>query len=105
MTGLRTPTICTIVYSLFLVEVFQAIVYCLWDQEIASLMSKSKAHLCKKMHEMEEAWQFPYSLSAFDGCHIPTKCPACVLEYSHFEKLLFGYFDGNGGLQISIYLG
>ena len=77
MTGLGTSTICTIVS-----EVSQAIVDCLWDQEVASLMPKSEADLCKKMHEMEEAWQFPCCWSAVDGCHIPIKCPAGGLESS-----------------------
>ncbi len=77
MTGLGTSTICTIVS-----EVSQAIVDCLWDQEVGSLMPKSEADLCKKMHEMEETWQFPCCWSAVDGCHIPIKCPAGGLESS-----------------------
>ena len=51
MTGLGTSTICTIVS-----EVSQAIVDCLWDQEVTRYMPNSEAELCKKIQEMEEAW-------------------------------------------------
>ena len=32
------------------------------------------------MEEMESEWQFPCCLGAFDGCHIPIKCPDGGLE-------------------------
>ena len=98
MTGLGTSTICTIVS-----EVSQAIVDCLWDQEVTRYMPNSEAELCKKIQEMEEAWQFPCCWSAVDGCHIPIKCPAGGLEaskeYHNFKNfysvILMAMVDSN----------
>ena len=75
MTGFGTSTVCTIV-----LEVAKAIVDCLWDQHVTRYMPNSEAELCKKINEMEEAWQFLCCWSAVDGCHIPIKCPAGGLE-------------------------
>ena len=87
ITGLGISTICTIVS-----EVSQAIVDCLWDQEVTQYMPNSEAELCQKIHEMEEAWQFPCCWSAVDGCHIPIKRPAGGLESSNKEYHNFKNF-------------
>ena len=66
-------------------------------------MPNSEAELCKKIQEMEEAWQFPCCWSAVDGCHIPLKCPAGGLEaskeYHNFKNfysvILMAMVDSN----------
>ena len=85
MTGFGTSTACIIAS-----EVVKAIVDCLWGQHVTRYIPNSEAELCKKISEMEEAWQFPCCWSAVDGCNIPIMCPAGGLEsckeYRNFKN-------------------
>ena len=85
MVGLAPCTVSTIVH-----EVNEAIVSCLWECCITIHMPKTQEDFKKKMLDMEELWQFPFSWCAVDGCHIPIKCPpggqeSCK-EYHNFKN-------------------
>lgn len=69
MCGLGRLTVSTIAG-----EVCEAIVSCMWKECVTAYMPVTE-DLKNKMLDMEELWQFPFSWSAIDGCHIPIKCP------------------------------
>ena len=75
LTGLGVPTVCEVV-----IEVSQAIVENLWDNEVASHFPQNTNELRRKMEEMDEEWQFTCAFAAIDDCHISIKCPAGGLE-------------------------
>ena len=70
MVGLGTSTVSTIVN-----EVNEAIVSCMWEECVSSLMTSSSEDFQSKILDVEEQWQFPFTWAAIDGCHIPMKCP------------------------------
>ncbi|XP_015770172.1 PREDICTED: uncharacterized protein LOC107348634 [Acropora digitifera] len=100
MTRLGVSTVCTIVN-----EVTKAIVENVWDECVNKHMPKSEEDFKKKMIDMEQFWQFPYSWAAMDGCHIPIKCPPGVpesrKEYYNFKNsysvIMMGLVDSNYG--------
>ena len=53
LTGLGVSTVCEVV-----IEVSQAIVENLWDNEVASHFPQNANELRRKMEEMDEEWQF-----------------------------------------------
>lgn len=85
LTGLGVSTISEIVS-----EVTQAIIDFLWDECINNKFPQTQDDFKDKVINMEELWQFPYSWSAIDGCHIPIKCPPGGLEakkeYHNFKN-------------------
>ena len=97
MVGLAPCTVSTIVH-----EVNEAIVSCLWECCITIHMPKTEEDFKKKMLDMEELWQFPFSWCAVDGCHNPINCPpggqeSCK-EYHTFKNffsiVLMSMVDG-----------
>ena len=85
MTGLGVSTVCTIAN-----EVAVAIVSNMWEQSVNRHMPKSEEDFKKKILDMDELWQFPFSWSAIDGCHIPIRCPTggaeARKEYHNFKN-------------------
>ena len=85
MTGLGVSTVCTIAN-----EVAVAIVNNMWEQSVNCHMPKSEEDFKTKILDMDELWQFPFSWSAIDGCHIPIRCPAggaeTRKEYHNFKN-------------------
>ena len=82
-------------------EVTQAIIETLWDAHVSKHFPRGKQQFEEKMLDMEELWQFPCSLDAIDGCHIPLKCPdgglAVCKEYHNLKNfysvVLMGLVD------------
>ena len=76
--------------SMIVSEVCEAIIECMWEECINKFMPKTSQEFAEKMLDTEELWQFPYSLVAVDGCHIPIKCPPGGLEsckeYHNFKN-------------------
>ena len=85
LSGLAPCTVSTIVN-----EVNKAIVSCLWKKCVASHLTATDDAFRKKMLDLEEHWQFPFSWCAVDGCHIPIKCPSggqeACREYHNFKN-------------------
>jgi hypothetical protein len=85
MVGLGRSTVSTIVG-----EVTEAIVTCMWKECVTAYMPVTEENFKKKILDMEEFWQFPFSWGAVDGCHIPIKCPAggaeSMKEYHNFKN-------------------
>ena len=85
LTGFGVATTCQIVN-----EVSAAIVNNLWDETVTELFPRTADDFRTCMEEMEGEWQFPFCFGAFDGCHIPIKCPhggaeACK-EFYNFKN-------------------
>ncbi|XP_065070679.1 uncharacterized protein LOC135695493 [Rhopilema esculentum] len=85
LTGFAVATVCQIVN-----EVSAAIVNNLWDETVTCLFPRTTQDFRNCMEEMESEWQFPYCFGAFDGSHIPIKCPhggaeACK-EFHNFKN-------------------
>ena len=85
LTGFAVATVCQIVN-----EVSAAIVNNLWDETVSSLFPRTTQDFRICMEEMESEWLFPYCFGAFDGSHIPIKCPhggaeACK-EFHNFKN-------------------
>ena len=82
---LGVSTVCEVV-----IEVSQAIVENLLDNEVASHFPQNANELRRKMEEMDEKWQFTCAFAAIYGCHISIKCPAGALEsakeYHNFKN-------------------
>ena len=70
LTGLRESTICVIT-----IEVCQAIVETLWEDEVSVYFPKSIEEYRQAMELMDQEWQFPFAFGAVDGCHISIRCP------------------------------
>ena len=86
MSGLGTSTICAIVS-----EVCQALVNCIWEEEISKHMLKCEAKVATSMHQFQEMWPFPCAWAALDGCHISIKWPpggpvACTAYTSNHSQ-------------------
>ena len=75
MTGYGTSTVCEIVN-----EVSTAVVNCMWDCTVSCNFPSDVNTLKSCMVEMEVEWLLPCCFGAFDGCHIPIKCPTGGLE-------------------------
>ena len=85
MTGFAVATICQIVN-----EVSAAVVNNLWDETVTKIFPRTAQDFRMSMEEMESGRQFPFCIGAFDGCHIPIKCPhggaeACK-EFYNFKN-------------------
>jgi len=88
MVGLAPCTVSTIVH-----EVNETIVSCLWECCITIHMPKTEEDFKKKMLDMEELWQFPFSWCAVDGCHIPIKCPLEVRSHARSTIISRTFFQ------------
>ena len=70
MTGFAVATICQIVN-----EVLAAVVNNLWDETVTEIFPCTAQDFRIYMEEMESERRFPFCIGAFDGCHIPIRCP------------------------------
>ena len=73
ISELRGLVPCT--FSTLVNEVNEAIVSCLWKKCVASHLPATDDAFIKKVLDLEEHWEFPFSWCAVDGYHIPIKCP------------------------------